>query len=76
MVIMTNTYRHIWIYRDKVNTTFHGKKVRKENSSYKFLSLIMLDSVIKASKMYYPQTILEKCKYQAKKTKMENSIND
>ena len=36
----------------------------------------MLDYVIKASKMYYPQTLLEKCKYQAKKTKMENSIND
>ena len=35
----------------------------------------MLDSVIKASKKYYPQTLLEVCKYVAKKTKMENLIN-
>ena len=36
----------------------------------------MLDSVIKASKNYYPQTLLEECKYEVKKTKMENLIND
>ena len=60
----------IKIYKDKVNTNFQGKKVPKENPSYKCLSLIMLDSVIKASKKYYPQTLLEVCKYEAKKTKM------
>ena len=48
----------------------------KENSSYKYLSLIMLDSVIKASRKYYPQTLLEECKCESKKTKMENLIND
>ena len=36
----------------------------------------MLDSVIKANKKYYLQTLLEECKYEAKKTKMENLIND
>ena len=30
-------------YRDKINTNFQGKKVPKENESYKCLSLIMLD---------------------------------
>ena len=35
----------------------------------------MLDSVIKASKKYYPQKLLEECKYEIKKTKMENQIN-
>ena len=60
----------IKIYKDKVNTNFQGEKVPKENSSYKCLSLIILDSVIKASKKYYPQTLLEVCKYEAKKTKM------
>ena len=39
------------------------------------LSLIMLDSVIRASKKYYPQTLLEQCKYETKKNKMENLIN-
>ena len=29
----------IKIYRDKVNTNFQGKKVPKENASYKCLSL-------------------------------------
>ena len=34
---------------DKVNTNFQGKKVPKGNSSYKCLSLIMLDSVIRTN---------------------------
>ena len=36
----------------------------------------MLDSVVKAKKKYYPQTILEECKYEAKKIKMQNFIDD
>ena len=36
----------------------------------------MLYSVIRVSKNYYPQTLLEKCKYEIKKIKMENLIND
>ena len=46
-------------YVDKVNTNFQGKKILKENALYKCLSLVMLDSVIKVSKKYYPQTLLE-----------------
>ena len=37
-----------------MNTNFQGKKVPKENASYKRLSLIMLDSVIRVNKKYYP----------------------
>ena len=48
----------------------------KENASNKCLSLIMLDSVIRANKKYYPQTLLEYCKYEIKKNKIENLIND
>ena len=36
----------------------------------------MLDSVIKINKKYHPQTLLEECKYEIKKSKMENLIND
>ena len=36
----------------------------------------MLDSVVRIKKKYYPQTLLEECKYEIKKTKMENLIND
>ena len=37
---------------------------------------MMLDSVIRANTNYHPQTVLEECKYEIKKTKMENLIND
>ena len=50
-------------YGDKVNTNFQGKKIPKENASYKCFSLIMLDSVIRVSKKCYPQTLLEECKH-------------
>ena len=36
----------------------------------------MLHSVAKAKKKYYPQTLLEECKYKPKKIKMENLIDD
>ena len=36
----------------------------------------MLDSVIRVKKMYYPQTLLEECKYTTKKNKVENHVND
>ena len=36
----------------------------------------MLDSVVKAKKKHYPQTLLEECKYEPKKIKMENLIDD
>ena len=39
----------IKMYGDRVDTNFQGKKVPKENVSYKCLSLIMLDSVIRAN---------------------------
>ena len=64
------------MYEDRVNTNFQGKKVPKENASYNCLSLIMLDSVIRANKKCYPQTLLEGCKYVIRKNKMENFIND
>ena len=40
------------------------------------MSLLTLDPVIRVNKKYYPQTLLEECKYEIKKTKMENLIND
>ena len=36
----------------------------------------MLDSVIKAKKKYYTQTLLQECKYESKNIKMENLIDD
>ena len=36
----------------------------------------MLGSVVKSKKKYYPQTLLEECKHEPKKIKMENLVND
>ena len=36
----------------------------------------MLHSVIEAKKKYYPQALLEEFKYEQKRIKMENLIND
>ena len=57
-------------------TNFHNKKIPKEKAPCKCLSIIMLDSVIKANKKYYPQTFLEECKYIQEKIKIENYIDD
>ena len=48
----------------------------KEKAPCKCFSIIMLDSVIKANKKYYPQTLLEECKYIQEKIKIENYINE
>ena len=66
----------IKMYKDRVNTNFQDKKVPKENASYKCLSLIMLDTVIKVNKKYYPQIVLQECKYVIRNNKIENLIND
>ena len=45
-------------------TNFRNKKMPKEKAPCKCLSIIMIDSVIKANKKYYPQTLFEECKYK------------
>ena len=37
---------------------------------------MVVDSVVKVKKKYYPQKLLEECKYEPKKIKMENFIGD
>ena len=66
----------IKIYAGSMITNFQSKKMPKERAPCKFLSITMLDSVIEAKKKYYPQTLLEECKYEQKKIKMENLIDD
>ena len=63
-------------YVDKVNRNFQGNSIPKENASYQCFSLITLNYVIRVSKKNYPQILLEECKYEIQKTKMENLIID
>ena len=60
------------VFDNKVNTNFQGKETPKGDSSYKCLSLIMLDSVAKVGKKYYSQVFLEECKHIKRKNKMFN----
>ena len=46
----------IKIYAGSIITNFHNKEMPKEKTPCKCLSIIMLYSVIKANKKYYPQT--------------------
>ena len=48
----------------------------KENAPCMCLSIIMVDSVIKANKKYYSQKFLEEWKYVLEKIKIENHIDD
>ena len=66
----------IKIYAGSMITNFHNKKMPKEKAPCKCLSIIMLDSAIKANKKYYHQTLLEDCNYVQEKIKIENLIND
>ena len=64
------------MYEDKLNTNFQDKEMLKENTSYDCLSLITLVSVIRVNRKYYPQTLLEECKYKIRKNKIDNLINN
>ena len=64
------------IYAGSMIINFHEKKMPKEKAPCKCLSIIMLDSVVKANKKYYLQTLLEDCKYVQEEIKIENLIEE
>ena len=61
-------------YVGSVITNFYNKKMPKEKAPCKCLSIIMIDSVIKANKKYYPQTLLEEYKYTQEKIKSKTIL--
>ena len=62
-------------YNDSIITNFQSKKMSKEKAPRKCLLITMLDSVIKAKKKYYPQKLLEECKYEQERIKIEENLN-
>ena len=64
------------IYVDNITTNFYNKKMPKEKVPSKCLSIIMIDSVINANKKYYPQTLLEECKYVQEKIRTDSYIDE
>ena len=63
-------------YAGSMITNFQGKKMPKEKAPCKCLSIIMLDSVIRAKKKYYPQALLEECKYEQERIKIDELTDD
>ena len=63
-------------YERSIITNFHNKKTPKEKAPCRCLSIIMIDSIIKANNKYYPQPLLEECKYIQDKMKNENYIDE
>ena len=53
----------IKIYAGSKITNFHNNKMPKDKAPCKCLSIITIDSVIRVNKKYFPQTLLEECKY-------------
>ena len=53
-------------YNRKIDTNFHNNKIPKEGSQFICLSVILIDSVFRTGKNYYPQLFVEECKYVVK----------
>ena len=69
-------YPKLKFYNGKINTNFENNKIPKADSEYICLSIILLNSVFKTVKNYYPQMFLEECKYVVNKKKIPKYIID
>ena len=56
-------------FNGKINTNFHNNKIPREGSQLICLPVILIDSVFRTGKTYYPQVFLEECKYIVKAKK-------
>ena len=67
-------------YEDNITTNFcnkkGSKKLPKEKIPHKFLSIIVLDSILHAYEKYHPQIFLKECKYAEKNIKTKNYIDN
>ena len=71
-----NIKTKIKTHADSIITNFHNKKMPIEKAPCKCLSIIMLDSVLKACKKYHPQTFLVEYKYVQEKIKTKNYTDE
>ena len=63
-------------YNGIINTNFYNDKIPEEDSQFISLSVVLIDSVFRTGKDYYPQVFLEECKYVVKEKKIPNYIID
>ena len=60
----------------KINTNFHNNEIPKESPQLTCLLVILIDSVFRMGKNYYPQVFLEDLKYVVKEKKMYECTTD
>ena len=53
-------------YNGKIKTNFHNNKIPKESCQCICLLVILIDSVFRTDKNYYPEVFLEECKHVVK----------
>ena len=63
-------------FNGKINTDFRNNKIPKEGSQFISLSVILIDSVIRTGKNYYPQVFLEESEYFVKERKKSGYITE
>ena len=67
-------------YKDSITTNFHNKtgfkEVSEEKIPHECLSIKILDSAIYVYEKYYPQTVLEECKYVKTNVRTKNYIDE
>ena len=72
---MKNISKLKWdFYEGKISTNFDSDKVPKEGSEYICLSVILIDSVLRKGKYYYPQAFLEERRYIVKEKRSLNIL--
>ena len=73
------TKTKIKTYKDSIITNFYdkkgSKKIPEEKVPHKFLSIIILDSVIYAYEKHHPQIFLKESKYAKENIKSKNYID-
>ena len=66
-------------YEDSTTASLYNKngskKIPEEKTPHKYLSIIILDSVLYAYEKYHPQIFLEECKYAKENIKTKNYID-
>ena len=63
-------------YNRKISGNFNNNKVPKQGSQCISLSLILIDSALRAGSNYYPQVFLKEWKYLVKEKEMPKYIID
>ena len=66
-------------YEDSTTASLYNKnrskKIPEEKTPHKYLSIIILDSVLYAYEKYHPQIFLEECKHAKEDIKTKNYID-